>query len=412
MSGFVTRTISRQEAISLLSELMAFPWGFPVRRGIPLCEAVGSALGEDVRSSSPSPPFSRSLRDGFAVRSNDLVGASPGSPVFLSICGEVPMGDMPTFKVSREQAALVHTGGAIPDGTDSVIMNEDTSRTGPLLEARRSVQSGENIIFRGEEFNEGDVILQRGEILDFRNIASLAACGFDKVPVADLKVCIISTGDEIVPVETRDIRPGLIRDSNSSGILAALFRAGIKGTILGIVKDKPLELEAMFNKALEKFDVIVLSGGSSVSVRDHSAKLLALLGEGEIPVRGLNISPGKPTIVSGDGNRKKVAICLPGHPLSCAVVTATFLIPLLSVMMTGQVKDLFRKVRLPASTDIVGKSGVEEFIPALVNPDGGVSPLWARSGYILALGRSDGLLRLPEDVETLRKGKEVEVWLW
>jgi molybdopterin biosynthesis enzyme len=94
------------------------------------------------------------------------------------------------------------------------------------------------------------------------------------------------------------------------------------------------------------------------------------------------------------------------------VVTATFLIPLLSVMMTGQVKDLFRKVRLPASTDIVGKSGVEEFIPALVNPDGGVSPLWARSGYILALGRSDGLLRLPEDVETLRKGKEVEVWLW
>lgn len=412
MSGFVTRTISRDDALSLLSERMAFPWDIPVRRDVPIIEAIGSALGADIRASSPSPPFNRSLRDGFAVRSGDLPGASPASPVFLSICGEVPMGDMPTFRVSREEAAVVHTGGAIPEGTDAVIMTEDTSSTGSILEVRKSVQSGENMVFRGEEFEEGDTILKKGDILDFRNIASLAASGFDKVVIADLKVAIISTGDEIVPVETREIRPGMIRDSNSSGILASLARAGFKGEIIGIVRDDPFKLGSVFNDTIGKFDVVVLSGGSSISVRDHSTRLLGSLAKGEIPVRGLNISPGKPTIASGDPDRKKMAICLPGHPLSCAVITETFLVPLLSAMMTGKARDMFRKVSLKASTDIVGKSGVEEFIPAMVDSEGGIVPLWGKSGYLLALGRSDGLLRLPEDVETLRKGENVEVWLW
>lgn len=111
MSGFVTRTLSRNEAIGALMKDLCFPWPMDIRRNVPLTEAVGFPVALDMTAPNSSPPFSRSLRDGYAVRSEDLVGSNDSSPVFLSVCGEVPMGNMPDFSVLRENAALVHTGG-------------------------------------------------------------------------------------------------------------------------------------------------------------------------------------------------------------------------------------------------------------------------------------------------------------
>ena len=412
MSGFVTRTLSRNEAIMDLSRRMGFPWPVAVREKVPLWDALGLALGEDVTATDPSPPYDRSLRDGFAVRSFDLVGAGKTSPVFLTVCGEVPMGSMPDLKVGQEQAVLVHTGGAIPAGADSVVMLEDTSLVGDLLEVRRSVQKSENLLLQGEEYASGRRLIRKGDILDLRNIAAVASCGAVTVPVCDLRVAIMSTGDEIVPADSRHILPGMIRDTNSSIIMANMTRAGIRGVSRGIVGDDPDKLRAAFNAALESFDILVMSGGSSVSTRDHSVMLLRELGGGEVPVRGLNISPGKPTIVSGDPSRRKMAVCLPGHPHSCAVISSTFLVPLISSLIMGEPLDRFRKVFLPAGEDVIGRSGVEEFIPVRIGHGGEAIPLWARSGYLLAMGGSDGLIRLPENMETLRRGASVEVWLW
>ena len=415
MTDFVIRTLSREEAIGKLAANLGFPWALNVKRNVPLEKAIGFPLAEDLISRTPNPPFSRSLRDGYAVRSQDIVGASDSSPVFLYISGEVPMGRMPDISVPRENAALVHTGGAIPQGADSVIMIENTSESGRMVEIRKSVQEGENILFEGEEFEKGHLILRAGEIVNFKNIGSIATCGFQTVDIIDLRVAIISTGDEIVPAGIVDLPPGQIRDSNSSAILALLYRAGIRGDFLGIVGDDQRELERAFSAALESHDVVILSGGSSVSVRDHSLSLLKTLGDNDrngLPVRGLNISPGKPTIVSGDGSKRKLAICLPGHPLSCSVVTAVFLIPLLRTIYSGNPDDLFRKIFLPASIDIIGKNGIEEFIPVRIDPRGKAFPLWGKSGYVLALNTSDGFIRLPEESETVRRGNDVEVWLW
>ncbi|MDO9508051.1 MAG: molybdopterin molybdotransferase MoeA [Thermovirgaceae bacterium] len=409
------RTLSREEAIGKLAEDLGFPWVLKVKRNIPLEEAIGFPIAKDLVAQTASPPFSRSLRDGYAVRSGDLVGASESSPVFLSVCGEVPMGMMPDVSVPQENAALVHTGGAIPFGADAVIMLEDISDSGKMIEVRKSVQVADNILLEGEEFERGHLILRTGEIVNFRNIGSIAACGFHAVDLIDLRVAIISTGDEIVPAGTVDLPPGKIRDSNSAVIMAQLYRAGIRGNFLGIAGDDPHELGLAFNGALESHDVVLLSGGSSVSVRDHSVSLLKTLGNNpdyDLPVRGLNISPGKPTIASGDAARKKLAVCLPGHPHSCSVVTAVFLIPLLRTMYSGKPDDLFRKVFLPASSDIIGKNGVEEFIPVRIDRQGEAFPLWGKSGYVLALDSSDGFIRLPEEAETVRRGKNVEVWLW
>lgn len=412
MSDFVTRTLPRDEALHTLAQGMGFPWPVGVREGIPIHEALGLVLGADIIAPDASPPFDRSLRDGFAVRSVDLIGVSDASPAFLNLRGEVPMGSIPKIRVGPEEAVQVHTGSALPAGADSIVMLEDTSLAGMLLEVRKPVQKGENLLLKGEEFSKGQKLARKGDILDFRNISALASCGQVAATVCDLGVAIISTGDEIVPAGVKQIQPGMIRDVNSSIILANLARAGIGGEFLGIVPDDPKELKKVFDQALEKFDVLVLSGGSSVSARDHSVLLLRELGKGELIVRGLNISPGKPTIVSGDPSRKKLAVCLPGHPHSCAIIALTFLVPLISSLIMGKPLDLFRKMSLPAGEDIIGKSGVEEFIPLKIGPEGEARPSWAKSGFLLGMGGSDGLIRLPENTETLRKGSLVEVWLW
>ncbi|HRV70549.1 MAG TPA: molybdopterin molybdotransferase MoeA [Thermovirgaceae bacterium] len=414
MSGFVTRTFSRGEAIEKIAGLMGFPWVFELSEPIPLEKAIGYPSGEDLISETPNPPFNRSLRDGYAVCSEDLTGTSESSPVFLTLCGEVPMGKLPEFNISRGCAALVHTGGAIPEGADAVVMIEDTSESGSAVEIRKSIQSGENVLIEGEEFLTGQVIVEKGEIFNFRNIGSVASCGFAKVRLVDLKIAVISTGDEIVPVGIPELLPGMIRDSNSSVIMAHLLRAGFRSRFMGIAGDDPGRLGDLFHEALAGNDVVLLSGGSSVSVRDHSVELLRTLGEfeGDVPVRGLNISPGKPTIVSGNASKKKIAVCLPGHPHSCSVICATFLVPLLRSAVRGKQEELFKKIRLPAASDIIGKSGVEEFIPARIDSNGEALPLWGKSGYVMALNSSDGFIRLSEQEETVRCGKKVEVWLW
>ena len=408
----MTRILSRDEALYAVAQGMGFPWPVNVRERIPIREALGLALGADVIAFDGSPPFDRSLRDGFAVRSMDLIGVSAASPGFLSLRGEVPMGSIPQIRVGPEEAVQVHTGSALPPGADSIVMLEDTSPAGMLLEVRKSVQKGENLLLKGEEYRRGQKLARKGEILDFRNISALASCGQVTATVCDLVVGIISTGDEIVPADVGYVQRGMIRDVNSSIVLANLARAGIRGEFLGIVPDEPKELKRIFNKALERFDVLVLSGGSSVSARDHSALLLQELGKGELIVRGLNISPGKPTIVSGDPSKKKLALCLPGHPHSCAVIASTFLVPLISSLIMGEPLDLFRKISIPAGEDIIGKSGVEEFIPLKIGPEGEARPAWAKSGFLLSMAGTDGLIRLPENTETLRKGALVEVWLW
>jgi len=415
MSGFVTRTLTRNMAIEILSQGLGFPWILNTRRNVPLLESNGFMLASDLFSKTSSPPFTRSLRDGYAVRSVDLVGASDASPVFLDICGEVPMGHLPRFSVRKNSAAIVHTGGSIPPGADSVIMLEKVSESGSMIEVKSTLQSGDNIIIEGEEFKEGHLIAMKGDIIDFRNMGCLASCGFSHLDLLEPTAAIISTGDEVVPFCTQILPVGKIRDCNSAAIFANLARIGISSKYLGITGDDPEALEEAFKYALDSHDVVILSGGSSVSVRDHSVSLLKTLTgspEMDIPVKGLNISPGKPTLAAGDAKRKKLAVCLPGHPHSCSVVAATFLVPLLRAMCSGRPENLFREVFIPAASDIISRSGVEEFIPCKIEEDGSVAPLWGKSGYVLALGSSDGLLRLPEEAETIRKGNDVEVWLW
>ena len=412
MGSVLSALISPDEAISRVTESLGFPWRTK-REGVELLDSLGCKLAYDIKAISQSPQWARSTRDGFAVRSADLYGASRGSPVFLSLIGEVNMGSIPSFVVEPQTCAAIHTGGILPEGADSVLMIEDSAMATDLIEVYAAVQRGENLIQAGEEYRVGDVLLHSGDQLDFASIGLLASIGFGSVDVFGLKVGVLSTGDEIVDInEHLKEEEGKIRDINSWTISALLRREGYLARQFGIVKDDKGLIESKVNEMLQVCDVIILSGGSSVSAHDHTADVLSKISPPGIIAHGIRLSPGKPTIISGDKQNCRLAIGLPGHPLSCIAVMYSIVLPILSALLTGVPKEQFKKIILPMECDVYGHTGIEELIPFKLSEDGKVTPMPSKSSYIKTLRESAGFVRLRENVETLRKGEEAEVLLW
>lgn len=410
MAGFVKNVIPRTEAIEIVSRELAFPWS-AVKRRVSLEYSLGGRLAGDLHSDAPYPPYSRSLRDGYAVQSLDVSAATPGTPTFLKKIGDVAMGEIPTIKIAAGTAAVIPTGAAMPEGADAVVMLEDTEAAGEWIEVRRGVQSGENIVHAGEEIPSRQRVLNQGDLVDFRAMSVLSALGVEAIELASPRVSILSTGDEIVPVETKTLSPGSIRDANGYAVRALLARYGFAADYRGIVSDDGLEFETRVGQELDRCDVLVLSGGSSVGARDHSARVLEMLPAPGLMVRGINIVPGKPTLAAGCIEQKKLVVSLPGHPLSCLTVCAVFLMPLLLSMIGAENRSIGGRLRLELTKDITARTGTEEFVPCRIE-EGRVTPVPAKSGYISALTGASGLIRMPEDIETLRAGEMAEVWTW
>jgi molybdopterin molybdotransferase len=411
LAGLVRELLSRSDTFDFVSRSLQFPWNTRTRL-LPLEEAVHMLIAEDLKANATYPPYDRSLRDGYAVRSEDIVGASSSFPVFLKLGGTVPMGEIPSETVGPGSAVEIFTGGILPPGADAVVMMEDTVTSGKWLEVRRSVQRGEYIIRKGEEVEENAVLMQKGSLLDFRNFGILSTFGFRSLQVIDLRIGIISTGDEIVPVETAPLPKGKVRDVNTWTLVSLFSQNGFSVKQYGIIEDQRESLSDAIQQAYKENDVVVISGGSSVSVRDLCSDLLEEVPDPGLLVRGIQIRPGKPTLIAGSMEEKKLVVGLPGHPLSCAVVAYTVLLPLLSRLITADNRMPWQTLVCPVGNDIHGKTGIEEFIPFLFDKQGKVIPQMAKSGYIRAMNDSAGLIRLSESVETVRKGEKVEVLLW
>ncbi|MCE5202529.1 MAG: molybdopterin molybdotransferase MoeA [Synergistaceae bacterium] len=411
MAGFVKEVTPRLQALEYVSGSLCFPWDTNLRV-IPLENSIGRRLSNAQLSDMPYPPYTRSLRDGYAVRSSDVSAATYGTPTFLNKIGEVTMGIIPDVLISSGEAAAIPTGGVLPEGTDSVVMLEDTCLTGGWVEVRKGVQSGENIIKAGEEIKVGEQILGRGDIVDFRSVSLLATLGINKVSTVDLRINLLSTGDEIVPVEVSPLPPGCIRDANGLSLCAMLQRYGFASEYRGIVSDDGVLFEKRVADELADCDVLVLSGGSSVGVRDHCSRVLESLPSPGLLVRGVNIVPGKPTLIAGCYDKKKLVVSLPGHPLSCLTAAYVILIPLLLLLIGAENETHGNRLFLELAKDLTARSGPEEFTPCCIKADGRVSPLLAKSGYVSGLTSADGLIRIPEDRETMRAGDIVEVWTW
>lgn len=409
MAGFVEALTPREKALAHVAAVLHFPWQ-GTEESVPSDSCFGRIL-RPLPAGENFPPFPRSTRDGYAVASADCLGAAPGSPAYLTLAGEIPMGSAPSISIRRGECALIHTGGILPEGADAVVMVEDTEGAGNWVEVKKAVQKAENTVQPGEEFFAGDTLLKAGQKLGFRTAGLLAMAGIRQTSIARLTVGIISTGDEIAPPDTVRLPSGKVRDVNASMLSALLSGEGYSVKNYGIAEDTRESLAGFLRAALRECDVVAISGGSSVSMRDHCSSILEDLPDPGLLVRGILMSPGKPTLIAGAKKDKKLVLGLPGHPFSCFISAYTVLLPLLNCLLWGEPAGSWKQVRVPVQEPVFGHTGIEEFIPCVLR-NGRAFPFPVKSSFSKALAEADGLFRLSASHETIRQGEEAEIWLW
>ena len=259
---------------------------------VPLAECLGRVLAEDVYSDVDIPDFNRSTMDGFAVKAASTFGASEANPAYLNVKGKIRMGVRPEFSIGPGEAARIATGGMLPDGADSVIMVEHTDALDDTtIEANRSVAPGQHVIEKGEDIRHTQAALVKGTRIRPQEDGLLAACGRTEIAVFRRpRVGIISSGDEVVPVDQVP-GEGQIRDINTHTLSGQVKEAGGMPGGFGIVRDSRDDLMQKCRQALVTTDMVMISGGSSVGARDFTVEVLDALPDTEILVHGISISP-------------------------------------------------------------------------------------------------------------------------
>ncbi|MCL6612460.1 MAG: molybdopterin molybdotransferase MoeA [Peptococcaceae bacterium] len=386
------------------------------KKKVPLLEALGCRVFDDITAAEDVPGFDRSTMDGFAVRARDTFGASESMPAYLDVAGEVFMGRETTGSAGPGQAWRIPTGGMLPGGCDAVVMVEHTEELdAKTIGVTRPVAPGDNIVRRGEDISAGELIIPRGQVIRPQELGVLAAAGITRVDVEDpLRVAIVSTGDEVVD-PARTPGPGQVRDINSYTLYGLARRAGSAPSICGIAGDDYGRLREMMAAEIARSDIILISGGSSVGSRDVSAGVIESLGGPGILFHGISVKPGKPTI--GAVVEGKPVFGLPGHPVSAMVVFILLVEPLIRAGRYPLDEEEFM-LEFPVTARITrnlrSAAGREDFVRVGLRQENGqllADPVLGKSGLIATMARAGGLARIPPDLEGLEAGDFVRIKL-
>ena len=368
--------------------------------------AHGRVLYSDIYASESLPAFDRSTVDGYAVKASDTYGSSEGIPSQLDIVGEVLMGQKATVEISDGQCVRISTGGMLPEGADSVVMVEHTdSSFNDICLVYKSVSPFENVNRRGDDIKEDSLLFNKGRTVTSREIGVLAALGISKVEVfRNPKVGIISTGDEIVPIDA-ELTAGKIRDINTHILSALMKEQGCECTEYGIVKDEYSDILTAMQKAVSENDIVLISGGSSAGARDMTVDIISTLGE--VYLHGIAMKPGKPTIV---GKINGTAVFgLPGHPVAGYFVALRLVKPLIDMLLCR--RDSTRRVKAKMLRNISSNHGREEILCVRLTTDGAL-PVYGKSGVISLLSQCDGYIVIDRNCEGLKSGEEAEIFLF
>lgn len=375
-------------------------------------DALDRLLAEAPIAPQDLPDFERSTVDGYAINAADSYGATATLPALLDVVGEVAMGKVSSVALGVGQAAVVHTGGMIPDGANAVVMVENTQRVdAQSIEVLKPVADGENVIHVGEDIRTGAVVLPPGHQLRPQDLGGLLALGITEISVAaPPRVAILSTGDEVIPPD-QPTKPGQIRDINSYTLAALVTRAGGIPITYGIVPDHRAALDAAARRAHAAADIVVLSAGSSVSYRDMSVDVIGALGEPGVLVHGVSVKPGKPTILAVCGG--KPVFGLPGNPVSAMVIFNLFVAPTIRLLL-GAAALPPQQVHATLARNIASTTGREDYVQVRLEPrtDGlWAVPVLGKSNLIYTLVNAEGVVKVAQDSNGLRAGESVTVYL-
>jgi len=326
------------------------------------------------------------------------------------------MGEASSVVVEAGQAVKIPTGGMLPEGADGVVMKEYCSLLDEeTLEVSRTISPLENVIQPGDDFRQGAAFLNKGHRLRPQDLGVMAGLGLAEAPVfRKPRIAIISTGDEIVPVD-KPALPGQVRDINRYTLGALCRRVGAEPICMGVCPDDFEALKGMSEKALIEADSLWISGGSSVGTKDLTLQVFETLPQFELLVHGISISPGKPTIIGKSG--PKPVIGLPGHVASALVVAEVFMTRMI-LRLSGDAdlgSHIYAGVEAELSQNIESANGREDYIRVKLIEEGEsltARPVFGKSGLISTLVEADGLIRIDMNTEGLYQGEKVRVMLF
>jgi len=404
------KLLTFDEAKNILSQLELATLG---TEEIPLLEAYNRVIAEDAISLLDIPPFDRSTVDGYAVKAEDTYGAEDKQPIRLKVSGVVSVGELPTIRIGKGEAAEIVTGAPIPQGADAVVMVEDTERKNGDLTVFSSVTKGENVMKKGTDLHKGETALKAGQALSPSQIGVLAAIGMIKIKVFMVpKVAVLSTGAEVTE-PGKPLPPGKIYDINAYSISAAVAECGGKPLYMGVAPDDMEKLRETLEHALAKADVVITSAGVSVGPKDLLPQTVDSLGKPGLLFSGVAVKPGKPTTAALIG--KKPVFSLPGHPASALLMFHLLVRPVIQ-RLSGRTSPESASVRAFASARMFSAKGRRTFVMVKLKRDESkrlvAEPVESgASGAITTLARADGFVEIPENQQFVDKDDEVVVSL-
>jgi molybdenum cofactor synthesis domain-containing protein len=371
---------------------------------VPLVEARGLALAQDLKARFDSPPFDNSAVDGYALRSAD----AEAGRVFR-VVDEAPAGRPAAKSVGEGEAIKIFTGGVIPEGADAVVMVENTSGWGEECELKKAASPGQNVRGSGEDVREGEVILRAGTEVGPPEIALAATQGYGALPVHSRpEVVVLSTGTELVEPGERELEPGEIYDSNSFAVMAQAHEIGARARRITAASDDDAVLRRAVEEALETADVVVTSGGVSVGEKDLVKGTMLKLGVEQI-FWGVKFKPGKPLFFGARGDVSVFG--LPGNPVSAMVCFELFVRPALVKMMGRQERGRPR-IQVYFEKDVRNNFGrMHAMRVSLEKTERGwlARSVGAQgSGLVSSLTKADALALIGPESEGVKSGEFVE----
>jgi molybdopterin molybdotransferase len=374
---------------------------------VSIIDSLGRVLAGDVYSDCDIPAFDYSAMDGFALKYADTKGALPESCVKLKIVGEFRAGGDTSSKVGAGEAVKIMTGAPIPEGADAVIMVEKTKENDGIVEICEEVEAGDNIRLTGEDIKNGDLVIEKGILLNSAHVGMLASLGIPRVNVINKpRVALLTTGDEVISID-EEVRPGKVRNSNAYSLFCQVKKSGGVPVNMGTARDEKDSLREKLKSSLD-CDLIVTSGGVSMGEYDYVREVVNEIGM-EQKFWKVAMRPGKPNLFGLiDG---KPFFGLPGNPVSGMVGFEVFIGPAIRKML-GQ-KEEESDVDALLQEDIKKKKGLRFFIRAVTRWEGGryvtktTGP--QGSGMLSSMVRANSLIILPEDEELVKQGTMVKV---
>jgi molybdopterin molybdotransferase len=369
--------------------------------------SLGRVLAEDIRANRDQPPYAVSAMDGFALRSADVVIV----PAVLEVIEDIRAGDMPVRTVQAGQCSRIMTGAPVPPGADTVIRVEDTQAVSDSqVQVNVSVRPDNDIRPRGESMKDGELVLQRGTEITPGAVGMLAMVKRGTVGVyRQPRVAILSTGDELEGLE-EPFDANKIPDANTYALMAQVQALGIAPALLGIARDDPDELRRYLQSGL-KYDVLLVSGGTSVGVHDYVRPTLEALGV-KMKFWRVEMKPGHPMAFGTTSGC--FVFGLPGNPVSSMVCFEQFVVPAIR-HMTGHMRMHRRTISARLTHDVKHKHSRTEFVRVMLKQEAdgyvAMSAGDQGSGILASMSRADGLMIVPAASKGLSAGDRVTVQL-